>query len=304
MRIGLWPEITGGTIDEARSAVRSASTAGFDTVWLGEVGGWDPLTVIAGLAAEAPGVGWGTSVVRTYPRHPLALAAQALTTQALTGGRLLLGVGPSHAVLVEGSYGYAFDSPAGNVREYLEALRPLLRGEAVDVRGRFWTVRGAVDASEVAPPPILLAALGPVMLRIAGELADGNIVAWAGPRTVGDVVLPAMAAAAEAVGRRTPEVVAGVCVCVTSDPDGARRWVDERYGASWELPSYRRVFEAEGVTSVGGAIVAGDEAEVEKALRRYADAGTAELQAIPVGSGAEKARTVGFLAEQARRGRA
>jgi F420-dependent oxidoreductase-like protein len=303
MRIGLWPELTGLAIDEACREVRTAAAAGFDTVWFGEVGGWDPLTLIAATAPTSPGIGWGTAIVRTYPRHPLALAAQALTTQALTGGRLKLGIGPGHAVLVENSYGYAFESPVRNVREYLTALRPLLQGEAVDLRGRFWTVSGSVDAPGVPAPPVLLSALGPAMLRVAGELADGNVVTWAGPVTVGDVVLPAMASAAAAVGRATPEVVAGVCVCLTADADGARRWVNERYGAAWELPSYRAVFDREGVSSVGGAIVAGDQAVVEASLRRYADAGAAEVQVIPVGRDADKARTIEFLGDLARRSR-
>lgn len=147
---------------------------------------------------------------------------------------------------------------------------------------------------------MLLSALGPAMLRIAGELADGNLLTWSGPRTIADTVLPAMAAAASGVGRATPEVVVGVCVCVTADPEVARRWVDDQYGAAWDLPSYRAVFEREGLSSVGAAIVAGDEAEVEKALRRYADVGTAELQVIPVGPDADRARTVEVLGGLAR----
>lgn len=300
MRIGLWPEITGSTLDTVRDTVHAAAHAGFDTLWAGEIGSWDPLTVIAGLAPAIPDVGWGTAVVRTYPRHPLALAAQALTTQALAGGRLRLGVGPSHAPLVEGLYGYSFEAPARNTREYLAALRSLLHGETVEHRGRFWTVAGSVPVAGVDPPPLLLSALGPTMLRIAGELADGNVLTWVGPRTVADVVLPAMADAAAGAGRATPEVVAGVCVAVTADPDGARRWADESYGAALSLPSYRAAFDREGVTSVGGAVVAGHEREVEKALRRYADAGTAEVQVIPVGPDEDRARTVRVLGELAR----
>lgn len=141
------------------------------------------------------------------------------------------------------------------------------------------------------------------MLRIAGELADGTAVTWIGPRTIAETVLPTMTVAASAAGRATPEVIAGVCVSVTADPDGARRWVDERFGAAWDLPSYRAVLDREGLTSVGGAVVAGDETEVEKVLRRYAEAGTAEVQVIAVGPDADRARTVEVLGALARSGR-
>lgn len=148
MRIGLWPELTGLSLGDARDTVRTAIDAGFDTVWTGEIGGWDPLALIGGLAPQLPPVGWGTAVVRTYPRHPLALAAQALTTQALAGGRLRLGVGPSHAVLVEGQYGYPVRStrpqhtrvPRGAAgapaRRDRRAPRPVLDGRRVRARHR------------------------------------------------------------------------------------------------------------------------------------------------------------------------
>ena len=335
MRIGLFVDDAGATLDQISRQVQAAGQAGFATVWTGERGLWDPLTLFAALGGRSPGsqgpgnratgeqapreqapgeqlsegqaVGGqqdgpalGTAVVRTHPRHPLALAAQALTTQAATGNRLLLGIGPSHAPIVEGQYGSSYASPVANLREYLSVLRPLLRGEEVDFRGRFWTAAGSVSVPGAKPPPVFLAALGPRMLQLAGELADGTVTTWAGPRSVEGYFLPALARAAEAAGRPTPAVIAGVCVCVTDDPDGARRWIDDRYGMARNLPAYRAVFDREGADGPGDVLVAGDEEAVGRELRRFADAGVTEVQVIACGSEAEQARTVAFAAELAR----
>lgn len=295
MRIGTWPELTGLPIEAARGAFEDIAKAGFSTAWLGEVGAWDPLTLLGAIGSVAPSVRLGTAIVRTYPRHPLALAAQALTVQAVTGGRLVLGIGPSHQPLIEGIYGLPFASPGANLREYVTVLRPLLRGEEVDFHGRFWTAVGSVAIPDVPAPPMFLSALGPANLKLAGELADGIVVAWSGPQTVEEYFLPALTSAAAEFGRPTPELVAGAMVTVTSDPDGARAWANENFGAAYELPSYRKIFDREGLISAGDSIIAGDEATVEAAIRRFANVGVDEVQAIPAGTAEDKARTVAFL---------
>jgi F420-dependent oxidoreductase-like protein len=300
MRIGTWPELTGLPVASARAAFEDIEKAGFATAWLGEVGNWDPLTLLGALGPAAPSARLGTAIVRTYPRHPLALAAQALTVQALTGGRLVLGIGPSHLPLIEGQYGLSFRSPVQNFREYLTVLRPLLRGESVDFRGSFWSATGSVGIPDVAAPPVYVSALGPSMLRLAGELADGNLVTWAGPKSIAEYFVPAMASAAADAGRAVPDVVAQLLVSVTSDADGARAWVNERYGAAGDLPSYRPILDREGAATPGDTVVAGDEETIAAVVRRFADVGTAELQVIPVGTDEEKARTFAFLASLAR----
>ncbi len=296
MRIGLWIEgQLGAPLDEVSRQLRAAKEAGYGRAWVGEVGGWDPLTLLAVTSQHVPGVDVGTAVVRSYPRHPLALAAQALTVQAATGGRLVLGVGPSHAPIVEGQYGLPFEAPVRNLREYLSVLIPLLRGESVAFHGESWTAVGEIGVRDVPPPPVLVSALGPAMLRLAGEVADGTITAWAGPTTIEEVVRPHLDKAAGAAGRPDPDVVAGVCVCLTDDPDGARRWVDQTFGGARDLPSYRRVLDREGLASPGDAVLAGDEAAIERGLGRFASAGATEVQVIPVGTAAEKNRTIALL---------
>ncbi|GLW05160.1 LLM class F420-dependent oxidoreductase [Microtetraspora sp. NBRC 13810] len=290
MRIGVWFDDSGMTVDEICRRAGEAAKAGYDVVWRGETGSWDPLTMLAVMGREVPGVGLGTAVVRSYPRHPLALAAQALTVQAAVGNRLRLGLGPGHAAIIEGQYGLPFTGAVDGFREYLEALLPLLRGEEVAYRGRSWTAVGEVGVVGARPPAVLVSALGPRMLRLAGELSDGTVTTWLGPAGIADYVAPALAEAARAAGRPAPEVIAGVCVAVTGDPDGARSWVNERYGRAGDLPSYRAVMDREGARTPGDTIIAGDEAAVERELRRFADAGAAEVQVIPVGTPEEQER--------------
>ncbi len=201
------------THDEVVAEVRAAAGAGLATAWWPQlppvpgIAPWDALTSIAATAVAVEGIGLGTSVVVSYARHPLALATQALTVQAVSGNRLTLGIGTSHAAIVEGAYGLPFDRPARHLREYLEALGPALRGEPVDYHGETTTAVGTVAIPGATAPSVVLAALGPVMLRLAGELADGTIATWGGPRAIGDVIVPGLSAAAAAAGRGAPRVI-------------------------------------------------------------------------------------------------
>ena len=286
--------------------VREAAAAGLAGAWwpqLPPVPGvtpWDALTSIAVTGAAVPAVALGTAVVVAYAQHPFALAGQALTTAAVVGDRLTLGVGVSHRWVVEGVLGGRFDRPARYLREYLEVLVPALRGEAVDHAGEFLAAQGCVDVAGATPPGVVLAALGPAMLRLAGELADGTVTTWTGPATLADRVVPALTRAAAGAGRPAPRVIANLPVCVTADEAAARRFVAERYGAAAGMPSYRAMLDAEG-TDLPGVVVAGDEAAVERHLGRLADAGATEFVASPFGSPEDCARTVAVLADLAAR---
>ena len=228
----------------------------------------------------------------------MTLAAQALTAQAATGGRLTLGIGPSHQPLVEGSLGYRWDRPARHVREYLELLDPLLRGDAVDVHGPTVTAVGSIAAPEAAPPPVLLAAHGPVLLKLAGELADGVITTWTGPRGLAEHVVPAVTKAARGI----PQVVVGVVASLTADPDGTCAYVGETFALAGGLPSYRASLDRDGYAGPGDTVVAGDERTIEHSLRRFADAGATEFQLCLVGPVEDRARTLAFFGDLARRG--
>jgi len=283
------------TIDDIVAEVRRAADLGLACAWWSQTFGWDALTAITAVGMAVPGIDVGTAIVPTYPRHPLALAGQALSTRAVLGDRLTLGVGPSHAPIIEGALGMPFDRPARHTREYLAALAPLLRGEAVDVRGEAVRATGQVIVPGASPPPLLLSALGPAMLRIAGELTDGTVVTWTGVRTLESHIVPTLTAAAERAGRPVPRVVLSVPIAVTGDPDGARAWVAEKFGAADDLPSYRAMLDREGVQSATDLVVAGDETAVERDLRRLADTGVTEFIAAPVGDADQVDRTLSVL---------
>lgn len=275
----------------------AAHAAGFGRVWATQSLSWDALTLLATVGARVPDVGLATGIVPTIPIHPRTLAGQALTVQAATGNRLTLGVGVSHEAIISGAFGLPFERPARHLREYLTVLQPLLRGETVDHEGETLRVTGAVAVPAVEPPPVLVAALGPAMLQVAGELSDGTIATWVGPRTLADHVVPRLTAAARSAGRADPQVVVCLPTVVTSDEEAARTQVVTAFGAAHDLPAYRAMLDREAPgTTVGDVTVVGDEASVARQLARLGDLGTTEFIAAPVGSPEDRARTVAFLA--------
>jgi F420-dependent oxidoreductase-like protein len=285
------------TIDEIVDEVRRAAELGLAGAWWAQVFSWDALTALTVAGLSVPDLPLGTAVVTTYPRHPMALAGQALSTQAAIGNRLTLGIGPSHKPAVEATLGMSFDRPAQHTREYLQALVPLLRGEAVDVDGEIHHAHGQITVPGAEPPSVLVAALGPVMLRTAGELADGTIATWTGVRTVGEHIVPRITAAASAAGRPAPRVVLSLPIAVTGDADGARRWIAERLGMAGDLPSYRAMLDIEGASGPEDVVIVGDETAVERQLARFEDAGATELVAVPFGPADQVARTLNALAD-------
>ncbi|QFG22579.1 TIGR03564 family F420-dependent LLM class oxidoreductase [Actinomadura sp. WMMB 499] len=294
MRIGLFTVAGGAPLDDLVAQVRLARDAGLASAFFGHSSSsWDALMAAALAGREVPGIEVGTAVVPTYPRHPLTVAGQALTAQAMTGGRFTLGIGPSHAAMIEGWYGIPYERPVRHTRDYLAALLPLLRGETVEHRGETLSAVGAVDAPGAAPPQVILSALGPAMLRAAGELADGTVTTWTGPAAIGDHIVPAITSAARAAGRPAPRVLAGVLVALTTDPDGVRREIAERFAAATDFPAYRSVLERQGLAGVHETVVAGDEREVAAELRRFAAAGATDLLVSPYG---DAARVLEFAA--------
>lgn len=266
---------------------RRAEADGFPAAWTTHFSrGVDALGVLAVAGSHTSRVQLGVGIVPTYPRHPLALAQQAATTQALCGGRLTLGVGVSHRPVIEGLHGIPYTNPAEHMREYLSVLGPLLRDGSVTYRGSFYQVDGGFTIKGTSPVSIVVGALSPRMVRVAGELADGVVTWLAGPRWLADGVVPALHAAAAAAGRSRPRIVAALPVAVCDDVDQGRSAANEVFARYGGLDNYRRLFEREGVASVGALAVTGSEPEVEKQLHRYADIGVTELWPViyPVGS--------------------
>jgi F420-dependent oxidoreductase-like protein len=283
------------------TTVADAADAGFPRVWFPQLppspgmAGWDALTTLALAGAAVPQIELGSAVVVAQTQHPLALARQALTASAATDGRLILGVGVSHRVLVTDVFGYPYDAPAAYLREYLQVLVPALRGEPVDHHGARITAVGQVGLRGASAPPVVAAALGPRMLDLAGELTDGTVTAWTGLKVVDSHIVPRITAAAERFGRPSPQVVVGLPVSVTSDVEAARAEIAGMFNPG-DLPAYRAMLDREGVDDVADICVFGDEESVLAQLRRLAAAGATEFSGFAIGDTQTQTRTVEVLA--------
>jgi F420-dependent oxidoreductase-like protein len=275
--------------------LQRAADGGFASAWMNNIFGLDALTALAVAGRRVPGIELGTAVIPTYPRHPAVLAQQALTVAAATDGRLTLGIGLSHKMVIEDMYGYDFSQPVRHMREYLAVLLPLLDGQPVAFRGE--TLSAHIGLSTPAPGrvPVLLAALGPRMLRLAGEQAEGTVLWMTGPATVREHVVPEITAAAQAAGRPAPRVVCILPVCVTDDPDGARASAAKVFAIYGELPSYRAMLDREGAAGPADVAIVGDEDAVAAQITALAGAGVTDFVAGEYARGDDAARTRRFL---------
>ncbi|MET0883408.1 MAG: TIGR03564 family F420-dependent LLM class oxidoreductase [Acidimicrobiales bacterium] len=278
------------TVDGLVAAARSAADDGFGSYWTSQIFSVDALTGIAVAAKEVEGIRFGTGVVPIQPRHPMMLAGQALTVSQVSGGRLDLGIGLSHQMVVEGMWGLPFDKPVRQMREYLEALGPLLAGENPQYGGETVTARGGLDVP-ADPPPVLVAALGPQMLTVTGRLADGTVTWMTGPKTLTDLTVPTIQAAAEAAGRPAPRVVVALPVCVTDDEAGARERAAAEFAVYGMLPSYRAMLDREGMEGPADLAFVGSADAVASRIAEVDTAGATTLVAAEFGHDDEKTAT-------------
>ncbi len=301
MRIGVFfPTKEHAPLDETVARMVEIAGRGFSSVWLPQSFGFDALTVLALVGRETRDarsrVELGTSVIPTYPRHPVALAAQALTVNAATGARLVLGIGLSHRVTIEQTYGLSYDRPARHMREYLDALGPLLRDGGVDVDGETVSAHARLALPGATAPTLLLAALQPRMLALAGGAADGTVTWCTGPVTLERQVVPLVRAAAHEAGRPEPRVVVALPTIVTDDEAHGRVAAGEQLAGYGDLPVYRAVLDAEGAEGPADVSVVGDEAAVTAHLARWGAVGATDFIAIPPGDEADRRRTLDHLA--------
>lgn len=260
--------------------VRRAQADGYASYWLAEhpTGGLDALTVLTAAGLAVPDIELGTAVVPTFPRHPMALAGQALTARGAIGDRLVLGIGLSHEVMMA-QLGLPFDKPIRHLKEFLSILVPLLDEGRVDFEGE--TLRCQADAffGAGAHFPVLVAALGPQALKVAGRMTDGTTLAWVGPKTIAQHIVPRIAEAAAEAGRPAPRIVATLPACVTDEPERVRARISETLAMYAKLPSYAAMFEREGVETPGELALVGSEAEVREGIGRLAEAGVTDFGA-------------------------
>jgi F420-dependent oxidoreductase-like protein len=310
VRIGLMigPERGRSREKVARLAADAADAeaAGFASIWVPQIpDDFDALTAITLMGQATRRVELASAVVPIQTRHPIAMAQQALSTQAVCEGRLTLGLGPSHHWIITDMLGLPYERPAHLVRAYLEVLDAALAGPGrVDVENDEFRVHNDLDVTDVGPTPVLVAALAPVMLRIAGERASGTILWMADERAIADHVVPRITKAAAGAGRPAPRVVAGVPValCGRGEVSAAREWANVALGHAEYSPNYQRLLEHGDATDVGDLLAAGDEAAVVARLRSFRDAGVTDLavRVLPFGTDREsrvasKRRTVALL---------
>jgi F420-dependent oxidoreductase-like protein len=306
MRIGLTVPTPGDNPDLGTllAAMERADALGLHAVWMPNVSsrGFDAATALALGGARTRRVVLGTFVVPTFTRHPVVMAQQALTAQAATGGRFVLGIGLSHRVSMEGQLGFDFSRPVRHMREYLTCLTELLEGRTVDFTGEEFRIRNftLTPPPGVTPPPVLVAALGPQMLRLAGRLSAGTAIWVGGPRYVAEAA-KAIAAAAREAGRPAPRVLASVPVCVTDRAAAVRAAAAQFFARYGQLPSYRAILDKEGVGGAEEVALVGNEAAVGAGIAAFADAGATDFAAaVFTPPGEDAGRTLTLLASTAR----
>ena len=268
----------------------TAESAGFASVWVPQVpGDFDALTAITLMGRATRRIELGTAVLPIQTRHPIAMAQAALSNQAVCEGRFTLGLGTSHHWLIQDMLGLSYERPAHQMRSYLEVLNAALRGPGtVDVENDGYRVHSPMDVTDLVPNPVLLAALGPVMLRLAGEQAQGTILWMADERAIAEHVVPRITKAAAEAGRPTPRIVAAipVAVCSNDQVNEARSWTNRVFGQAGFSPNYQRLLARGNAANEGDMLAAGDEQAVVDRFRTFRDVGVTDLavRVVPLGA--------------------
>ena len=285
---------TNATLDDVITIAKNAEEKGLDNVWLANIFGFDAISTLALIGRETKTIGLGTAVTPTYPRHPTAIAQQALTTAAASNNRFTLGIGLSHQIVIETMLGMSYDKPAKHMREYLSVLMPLARGEQANFQGDHYRVQG-VDLTIPGADrlPVVIAALGPVMLKLAAEMADGTNTWMVGAKTMQSHILPSLRDA----GNPDPTVVAGLPIVLTTNVDEARATIAETLTIYGQLPSYRAMLDREGAAGPADIAIVGDENTLRGEIKRFEDMGVTDFNAAIMATeeGAQE-RTLEFLA--------
>ena len=290
MRVGVsGGAVNEGTIDQVIAEARKAEADGFASYWVSQIFGMDALTALAIVGREVPRIELGTGVVPTYPRHPMMLAQQGLTTNEATGGRLCLGIGLSHKIVIENMMGMSFDKPVRHLRDYLSVLGPLVHDGAVSYTGDVYTTHASLTNPGRRAFPILVAALGEQMLRVTARLADGTVTWCTGPSTLASHIVPTITSEAEEAGRPAPRVVTLLPVCVTDDANGARERAAQIFAIYGQLPSYRAMLDREGAAGPADVAIVGSAGEVAERVAALADVGVTDFVASEFPANADEA---------------
>jgi F420-dependent oxidoreductase-like protein len=291
MRIGLTAR--GTTANQLVEHAQWAEEQGFTSVWYASVTAGDPLVAMALAGRATSRIELGTAVLQTYPCHPVLQANRvASVVDAMGRPGFTLGIGPSHEKWVTMLYGMSFDHPARSTEEYVRILTALLRGEGVDFDGEDWSSHAPTGVTAAHAVPVLVSAMGPRLVKLAGAVADGTITYLVSPKLLDSRIVPQLNEAATAAGRSAPRIVAGLPVAVHDDLAEARE-AGNRYSAMFGgLPIYKRVMNEGGYQSFGDIALVGNERSVGGQLQAIFDAGATDVWAgvFPVGD--DPARSV------------
>lgn len=283
-----------GVLDD----LRSSEADGFSSYWVAQVGLIDALTMLGAHGNTDSTMELGTAVISTWERHPHTLAAQALTTQALVGDRLVVGIGVNHQPHVERSLRMDWDRPVRHMSEYLSILGDLLATGSSSHQGDIWSFDGEGARPSDGVPKVMIAALGEQMLRLAGRRTDGTILWCVGAETIRTHIAPTINDAAADAGRPAPAIVCSLPVWVTDDPAPAREFLAAILADYAALPSYRAMMDIEGVAGLGDLSIVGSEDEVREQLARIEASGATDFTAVPMGGNPdEESRTRAVLVE-------
>ena len=314
MRMGLQVSADRGRyatkVEKLQADARWADEAGLDSIWTPQIPDeFDVMTAAALLASATSRIEIGTAIVPIQPRHPIVLAQQALSVQAISGGRFTLGLGVSHHWIIADMLGLPYERQATTMRCYLDVLDQALAGPGlVEVDNELFTIRQPLDITDITPTPVMFAALGPVMLKLAGARAAGTILWLADERTIASHIAPQIARAAEDAGRPAPRIMAGVpvCLCRDDEVDAAIERTNRTLSEVVASPNYVALMEHGDAQTIGEVLICGSETTMEKRLRQFAEAGVTDLNAriVPLGQGrdeikASAERTREFLASVA-----
>jgi F420-dependent oxidoreductase-like protein len=304
MRIGL--PGAAASVEGTIARAQLAEADGFSTLWFTSAG--DPLVAIALAGRATSAIELGTAVLQTYACHPLLQAARAVSVVEAIGtpGRFALGVGPSHQPTIEGGLGSSYATPGRHTEEYVQVLTALLRGAEVNFKGaEFQVSAGPLDLPGGAEIPVLVAALGPRLLRVAGQYAAGTALWMANATAIEQHIAPLIRAAAAGAGRPAPRIAAGLPVAVHDDVSEARSAAAREYASYGRFPNYQRVLARGGLAEPGDAAIVGTEASVTAQVEALFEAGATDVRArpFPVGDdpAASLARTYALLKDLARR---
>ncbi len=291
MELGIFSTaVNDGTLADIVAEAATVERDGFAAYWVPNIFGHDALTALAIVGTQVPRIELGTAVVPTFPRHPHAIAQQAHTVAAASGGRFTLGIGLSHKIVIENMFGLSFDKPIRHLREYLSVLMPLSRNEPANFEGEMYKVHAGLSAKGSDGFSVVVAALGEQMLRLTAAMTDGTLTWCTGPVTLANHIVPTINKAAEEFARPAPRVIAALPVCVTEDRAGASARAAETFAAYGGLPSYRAMLDREGVAGPADIAIIGSAAEVQDRVGALAGIGVTDFAAVEFGATPDEVR--------------